>query len=364
MRRLLLLVGLFSVSVLAIAQDRIGEVVFVDGDPRFVRDGIELAEEVSFGYPVENFDTITTDARSELEIAIDPDTGIDVSILVDPDTTFYLDLSSYRQQQRGVVELITGSINVNARQIRSGSGFLINTPTAAMGVRGTVFSVDTAPGGEMLVTPQEGVVEVTTTNGQRGFARTGQAVEIDTIDLTLRTVRFSPGERQAFREQWGADRRAQVAERAPELVQRLGRQYRQYKNRFVASYGALMRRRDILDQWMEQARRGTRGDSETTSQQIRQIAPVLLELRGGIRAFEQLFARLETLREYLPTGSGSVEIESGFTIADVYRMIGSDRAVMQQRFREVRHALKLFAVRNNGVVPRSILGEQSGVGDQ
>lgn len=359
-----------SVCVLLIAaasgaaQDQIGEVVFVDGTPRFVRDGRELTETVDFGYPVENFDTVRTDERSELEIAIDPATGIDVSIVVAPETTFYLDLSSYQQRQRGVVELITGSINVNAREIREGSGFLINTPTSAMGVRGTVFSVDTAPSGEILVVPEEGVVEVNTASGQRGFARTGQAVEIDTVESVVRTLRFSPARRQTFRETWREERRAQLVERAPQLVRRLGAQYRVMKERFVTTYAQLMRRRDVLDQWMEQGRRGVTGDQSVTRAQVRALAPLLLQLRTGVRAFEQLFARLETLREFLPAGSGELEVQPGLTIAEVYREIGNDRAVMQERFYEVRYALKLFAVRNNGVVPRSILGEVTGVEDR
>lgn len=365
MRRITRRVSLFALVLMAgvslAAEDRVGEVVFVDGTPAFVRDGRELTETVDFGYPVENFDTVMTDDRSELEIAIDPETGIDVAIRVAPDTTFYLDLSSYQQRQRGVIELISGSINVNAREIREGSGFLIHTPTSAMGVRGTVFSVDTSPGGEILVVPEEGVVEVNTMSGQRGFARTGQAIEIDTVESVVRTLRFSPDQRQAFRDSWRAERREQLVERAPELIRRLGRQYRVMKERFVTTYAELMRRRDVLDQWMEEGRRGPMSEGDVVRRQVQALAPVLLQLRSGLRAFEQLFARLERLREFLPDGSGSLEVQPGFTIADVYEEIGTDRAVMRDRFHEVRYALKLFAMRNNGVVPRSILGQVTGV---
>lgn len=343
------------------AQDVVGEVVFVDGYPQFVRDGVELAQTVDFGYPVENFDTVITDDSSSLEISIHPDTGIDLSIVVDPQTRFYLDLSSYQQRQRGVVELITGSINVTAREIREGSGFIIHTPTSSMGVRGTVFSVTTSPGGEILVLPDEGVVEVNTISGQRGFARSGEAVEIDTVDAVVRTLRFDPAARSEFRERWRSERREALVARAPDLVRRLGLQYRDFRDRFVSGYSELMRQRTILDQWMEEARRGTRGEPTLSEQQVQTLAPVLLRLRTGIRAFEQLYSQLEQLRGFLPEGAGALEVEPGVSVADVYRSIGDDRAVMQPRFYEVRHALKLFASRNGGIAPRSILGQESGV---
>jgi ferric-dicitrate binding protein FerR (iron transport regulator) len=77
----------------------------------------------------------------------------------------------------GNVELLAGRLNFQIDKMAGSSGFEVRTQAAVMGVRGTTFSVITAPQGEILVTTREGRVEVSDSEGSVSYAQPGQVVE-------------------------------------------------------------------------------------------------------------------------------------------------------------------------------------------
>ncbi|MFW5744118.1 MAG: FecR family protein [Spirochaetota bacterium] len=350
MRRAVIWFLFAAVAAAGIVADEVGTVSYVEGFPEIVREGTDVHEEIDFGFRIENFDVVRTDERSSLEIDFDPETGIDASVGVEPDTHFAVELSSLRTEQTGAIELIAGSVSVTARRLTGRSRFEIRTPAAIMGVRGTVFDVTGAPGGELLVTTEEGLVEVTDQDGRSLFASPGEAVEVDEESALLRTVRYDREQIAAFRQQWRAERLERFIENAPRILSFYGRRYLRAREDFVSAYADLMSHRDLVDEWIDEARRGVRPRAGSLRER-REFVAALRNVRLAMFRLEPVMARLDQMAPFVREFVATVEIEPGVTAADLYGTVNDDRRLMRRRVAEVRRVLKLFSLRNGGETP-------------
>lgn len=359
MRRAIIWSLLAAVAAAGLAADEVGTVSYVEGFPTIVREGTDVYEEIDFGFRIENFDVVRTDERSALEIEFDPATGIDASVSVEPDTQFAVELSSLRTEQTGAIELLAGSVSVTARRLTGRSRFEIRTPAAIMGVRGTVFDVTGAPGGELLVTTGEGLVEVTDPNGRSLFASPGEAVEVDEESSLFRTVRYDRAQLAAFRQEWREQRLERFIENAPRILSFYGRRYLRAREAFVAAYADLMSHRDLIDEWIDEARRGVRPRAGSLRER-RDFVSTVRSVRLAMFRLEPVLARLDQIEPYVREFLATVEIEPGVTAADLYRTVNDDRRLMRARVAEVRRVLKLFALRNEGETPFELIERRDG----
>jgi len=343
MRRTLTLLACLFAAGIAPAEE-IATVAYVEGYPTLVRDGKPIYEEIDFGFRVESFDSFRTDSRSSLELAFDAQTGIEATVTVEPDTQFTVEVEQLRSRSTGSVDLIAGSVSVVARSLAEGARFEIRSATASMGVRGTTFSVTGAPGGELLVATEEGLVEVTSDEGRTLFASPGEAVEIDDESALFRTVRYDRDDLQTFRSEWRARRAALFAERAPEILRFHGRRYLEARDRFMDAYAELMTHRGVIDEWMDESSRGVRpriGDLRDR----RELGASVVRVRAAMRQLEPTIARLEQMAPFVRELAPDVELRPGVTAADLYAMVRNDRRAMEERVATVRYVLKLAAQR-------------------
>ena len=344
MRRTLTLLACLAIAGFVSAEE-IATVAYVEGYPSLVREGKPIYEEIDFGFRVESFDSFRTDSRSSLELAFDAQTGIDATVAIEPDTQFTVEIADLHSAPTASVDLIAGSVGVVARSLVDGARFEIRTATASMGVRGTTFSVTGAPGGELLVATEEGLVEVTSEEGSILFASPGEAVEIDDESALFRTVRYDRDDLQAFRSEWRARRAALFAERAGEILRFHGRRYLEARDRFMDAYAELMSHRGVLDEWMRESRRGVRPRIGELRER-RELAAAIVRVRGAMRQLEPTIARLEQMAPFVRALAPDVELRPGVTAADLYAMVRNDRRAMDERVATVRYVLKLAAERS------------------
>lgn len=361
MKRLtLFLLGVAFVMPPVFARDVVGEIVYLEGFPEIIRGADTVIDTVDFGFPIENYDSIRTDPESVVELQLDRATGIDATISVEPDTVFHINVSSLQSEQTGTVDLISGSISVVARELLGVSRLNVRTQTSVAGVRGTTFSVTTAVGGEILVSAQEGLVEVTDLGGATLFAAPGEAVELDSERNVFRNLKYT-GSPAALRRQWLAERIDAFRANAPRVFRFYARRYLAERDAFVSAYEALMAERDIIDRWIEEDRRGITADSITVTREKRQIAGALLRLRASMFLFEHTVTRLDRMRPLVVEFADEIEVARGDTATDLLKLIELERAVMTRRFATVRQVLRLFSDRNNGQTPLDIFGRFEGV---
>ena len=150
----------------AFAQEKVGSVVYLEGEVAMVRDGAEM-NGVAIGQDVQAFDVVKTgsDGLAELELASAHMPRL--TIKVTADTQFSLEIASLGGRQQTTLGILGGSLSLKVAKLAGAQDVLVRTDSAAMGVRGTQFTVTSPPTGDVLVTCDEGEVVCTDDQGTR-----------------------------------------------------------------------------------------------------------------------------------------------------------------------------------------------------
>jgi hypothetical protein len=346
---LLLLPTLFAFPT----EEPVGEVVYVEGNPRLTRRGAALNDPVDFGTRLLNYDQVTTESADFAEVAIDPSTGIDATIRVHPASTFYLDLSSLRGNQRGGIELLAGTVSLNVTRLLGESELEVRTQGAVMGVRGTQFDVAIGINGDLLVAASEGRVVCRAEDGGTLFATPNQAVERG-FDGRFRNIPIAVSDIETFRREW-LEERIEAFRGSPLRVLRYysGRYY-ELRGRFNQAYRDLLENRAVLDKWMQEDRRGIVGSRAEQLREKREIIAELLRIRRVLFVFERVYYRLLELEANLPPGAASRPMAQDRTVGEFVADFQRDRRVLGERMQTVRYIFRLYAERNDGSVPTEI----------
>jgi hypothetical protein len=186
---------------------------------------------------------------------------------------------------------------------------------------------------------------VTSEEGRTLFASPGEAVEIDDESSLFRSVRYDRDALQDFRSDWIARRAELFASRADEVFRFYGRRYLDARDRFVDVYAELMSHRDVLDEWMDDSRRGVRprvGDLRDR----RELVAAIVRVRAALRQLEPTIARLEQIEPFVRGIAPEAELRPGVMASDLYRMVANDRRATEEQIAMVRYALKLAAQRS------------------
>lgn len=369
--RVLAVAALVLTAALAAAESPVGQITYMEGMPEIVRDGDLVFDTLDFGFFIENYDAVRTGIDSTVDFQLDPATGIDASITVEPDTEFVVNISALRSEQTGTIELVSGSISVVARKLVGRSRLQIRINDTIAGVRGTTFAVTTAVDGGVLIIAEEGSVEVSDEQGTSVFAVPGEAVEIDPEHRVFRNMKYTGVPASDFRQDWTQGRLERFRSNAPQIFRFYARRYFDARTEFSAGYEELMRHRAIIDQWIEESRRGGTGDLASVIQEKRQIAASLLRVRPSMAVLSETFARMDQMKPYIAAFASTIDLEDLGTVntrrirtaADFYRMLEMDRGVMERRIATVRHVLKLYTARNDGISPTPALEETPESGD-
>ncbi len=146
----------------AAAQQRVGEVAFANGTVEGTPPGGPKAP-LGDGDPIVLQHLVETGHGSEAQMTLDPhgvlSMGQDSHLRVDQAT---LDRATGRSQSS--LTLLLGKIELALGSLFRGE-VTVDTPTASLGIKGTVLRVLVDPSGRTLVAVLEGVVEVTAKAG-------------------------------------------------------------------------------------------------------------------------------------------------------------------------------------------------------
>ena len=337
---------LFLTVMLAAASDIIGEIIFFEGEVTIYRNRREV-EFIDFGEPIENFDQIVTGQTGRIEIAIYPETGIAVSITLQEDTIVNLDISGIANEQEGLLELLTGTLEVAMNRSGSLNKLNIRTGTAIMGGHEAEFAVQTTIAGDILLSVSEGLVECNA--GYVLFATPGEAVEFFSSHRHWRNLSVTGDSLGRFRQNWFAERLASLA---PLLaVQSIVGNYFNLKDQFLQAYIRLMNEREIIQKWLDEDRLGKMGSTSEHVREKRQIIEALRNIYEIQFPLELVFHRLHKILNQYPNMAGDTEVSSGLSLRNFIRQLEADSAGVSYRMAEIRHILKLYVLRNEGLNP-------------
>jgi hypothetical protein len=346
------------------AQDRLGQLVYLENELSVVRDNRAVdPAQVEIGLEIQNLDLLKTGRSGYAEVALDD--PLSATIKVSPGTTFYLEQAAVSKGRRTSVGAITGSITVKVQKLASNQEVQVSSEAALMGVRGTTFEVSLSPAGDLLVTCEEGEVLCQEEGGAPVSAVPGTVVA-QPAGEAFQQVPVAVSELARFRQEWYAERIEAFKANPLRAIRFYALRYAALRERFNRAWAGLARERQVLEKWYDEDRRGRLGGNMEILREKRRLIRHLLELRRVLFLFERVYFRLGELEEYYRQGYGEGSLEGGLTSRAFFQAFERDRAVLARRMAEVRYVTKLYARRNQGVFPteRAEEGEQDFFGQE
>jgi|GEM_PF-5588256 hypothetical protein len=335
----------------ASAPDVVARLDNYDGTVTVVRAGAPVkASLVDTGFAFENNDEIKVSNDGSADISVDTKTGIKANLHLKASTTVLLDLSSLATQgQKGALDLLSGSLSLKVQKMVGANGLEVHTETANMGVRGTVFNVDTEVDGSTLLTTDEGRVELTPEQGPHHFSVPGVAVRGDG-DETSHWTEAQVSDSKAFIESWHTERFKYFEAHKEAVAGRIADRYERLSARFDAAYARLEQNKDLWDRWSAEENSGKRSPGLTDVRLRNRLQANLAALRVVSWSLERMHRRLGAMEARLgPEAFAQLKVKtaSGDWGEFVHRW-HSERANLETRLAVGHYRVKLFALRHGG----------------
>lgn len=342
--------GLFAAAAAAETPgDAVGSVSYAEGTVSMVRDGSDI-DTVAIGDALVNFDLVKTGADGKAELSIKAPQLPAMTIKVSSNTQFSLEVATVNGQLESTVGIIGGQVALKVAGLLPSQAVRVKTDAAAMGVRGTDFTVTAPESGDVLVTCDEGEVSVTDDQGSDLTAIPGTVVE-KIPGESYRTVPVVATGLEDFRTQW-RDQRAQfVQDNALRLIRANARLYSTLSREFMAAHRELSRNQNIMRKWAFEDRAGRIGSSAEVNRERRTIGGLLVRLRSTAFRLERVAFRLERLQALHDSGVGVGTLEDGMTTKVFYAQIARERQNIRQKLALTRFLTKQYLKRNEGRLP-------------
>jgi len=329
---------LFCVVIPVIADETVGEIVYIEGNVDVFRDSERLPwNQIDIGFAVEEFDMVQTGPDGYAEIVLDQSGG-GAMITVMPETSFYFDLDDVDGPKKTEFAVMAGSMAFRVQKLSGNEAFQVRTESVAMGVRGTSFEIIIAPEGSVLCTCDEGLVECTTGEGERGFSKPGKVVQKVT-EQDLETSDIPAAQLEAFSTEWLSDREDVFKRGANTFIKGYGRRYIQMSPMFMQAYSDL---RDVEAVLRQVENMNAPGSLGTLFQMKREASPAVVKMRSILPLFENAFFRLAKLSEYHEMGYGRGMIDSQTSTDEFFVRFDSLEFEMKQRLSHTYYLLRLY----------------------
>jgi hypothetical protein len=350
----------------AAAQSEIGSIAYMEEGVEIDRNRETIPTwDVYIGMGVENYDLMRTDNTGYAEVEVDSPRSAPSIVKISPNTSFYFEMNKIGKNDTTTIGLITGSLSVKVAKLSGRQNVEVATESALMGVRGTDFAVTLSPGGDILVTAEEGRVSCIDDSGQELFAEPGTVVEKRPGEL-FREVPVSVSDLETFQRDWYAERLEVFKANALRAIKFYADRYLRLKSRFDSAYGDLQDNSQILRKWYAEDRRGEIGGRMESMREKKELIGELLELRKILYIFERVYFRLIELEGYYREGYGRGQIEPGLSSAAFFNRFNREKQELGKKMAELRYITKLYAKRNDGNFPTDLFeqGEEEFFGEE
>jgi len=331
------------------AEDSIGSISYLEGTVGMVRDGADI-DGIAIGQDLQSFDLMKTGSDGQAELSITSPKLPRMTIKMTADTQFSLEVAIVEGRQESTVGILGGQIALKVAKLLPTQSVRVKSDSAAMGVRGTDFTVTAPETGDVLVTCDEGQVVVTDDQGKELTAIPGTVVEKRPGEV-YRTTPVDASGLEQFRTRWRGERSQFVQANALRLIQANARLYLQLSREFNAAHAELARSQAVMRKWAFEDRAGRIGTAVEILSEKRIIGALLVRLRRTAFQLERVAFRLERLQIIHDRGVGVGAIDGGVTTRVFFAQIARERRDVARKLALTRFLTKQYVTRNEGRLP-------------
>lgn len=332
-----------------VSTDTIGSISYLEGTVSMVRDGSDV-DNVAIGQDLQNFDLVRTGPDGQAEIAVTTPRLPHMTIKMKANTQFTVEVATFNGQQQGTVGILGGQVALKVAKLMPSQAVHVKTDSAAMGVRGTDFTVTAPESGDVLVTCGEGEVSVTDDEGKDLTAIPGTVVEM-LPGSVYRTVPVAATALEKFTTRWQGERGQFIQANALRLIRGNAKLYRELTGEFNAAHAELSKNQAILRKWAFEDRAERTGSTAEVERERKIIGALLLRLRRTAFRLERVSFRLERLQALHDRGVGVGDLEDGMTTKVFYAQVARAKRSVAQKLALTRFLTKQYLKRNEGRLP-------------
>jgi hypothetical protein len=324
----------------------IGTLVSYVGQLSVARAG-DLIRSPEPGSPILNNDRLTTGRNSSCQVELLPKAvGFSGSVNVKGGSSVCLRLDS----MGGMVDLFGGGASLDVKSQRPGASLKVGSSSAVMSVRGTTFSVTSAPSGGLLVDCETGDVECARVDpdsleplpGKAEHAVPGVAVQLNAgANLVARKVDepYTDDER----DEWVQAEVRVVGDNPLLYFKDASVRFSKKSAAFLSDLSKLQKNK-AFSSWSDGS------SAQASDADRRDLGLVLASLFSNLRTLESLCWQIDSLMEDL--GDRLYSYRFGFfSLKDFLSGFNRVRDGLEQGFNLVRKAQFLFALRAGGEAP-------------
>jgi hypothetical protein len=344
-----LLAGAAAAAGPAFADEAIGSITYLEGTVSMVRDGADI-QSVAIGQDLQAFDLVRTGADGQAELSLTAPQLPRMTIKMKADTQFSIEVATVGGKVESTVGILGGQIGLKVAKLLSTQSVRVKTDSAAMGVRGTDFTVTAPETGDVLVTCDEGEVTVTDDQGKDMTAIPGTVVE-KIVGQPSRTAPVAATATEQYRTGWRAGRARFVEANALRLIRANAKLYMQLAREFNAAHAELDRNQAIMRKWAFEDRAGRVGTKVEIEGERRIIGDLLARLRRTAFQLERVAFRLERLQVLHDRGVGTGALEDGTNTKVFYAQIARERKDVARKLALTRFLTKQYLKRSGGRLP-------------
>jgi ferric-dicitrate binding protein FerR (iron transport regulator) len=319
---------------------RLGEIVFAEGTVTVQRAGAS-PERADIGSVVLAYDVLVTGPKSRAEVDIGSGSAGGATVKLAENTAFYFDTDELDAEQRKTtLQLLSGALAIKVDRLANGS-FSVGTDSAVLGVRGTVFIVDTVPDGALLVSCESGAVSVSD-GASTTTAKPGAVVELtDAVGLKLLAVQ--PEELGPYRGGWKTDAYKAFAPKALSYTSGYAAAIDAGKPGFESALAALSAQEKTLDEWRKARAAGKEPRFTDWIPEKKAVAAVLFDCLKALFSLERPYYRLIELKTLHDAGTGVGTLKDGRSSVAYFKSFEASNAKLALGMARVREALMLFS---------------------
>jgi hypothetical protein len=278
---------------------------------------------------------------------LDPATGFSGKVKVGPNTSFYFTLSTIKGQPNTTLQLMGGQLSMKMKKISGSPSAQVRTESTVAGVRGTEFSVQSAPSGDLLISCDEGLVALMADDGEAADAPAGTAVEKKQEEkFNSQSVEIT--DLESFRERWYQDKIEALRADPSRAVRQFSAYYLDKKADFDKNIVAL-EKSDALRKLLESALKGeSTGSRLGRLKELRSLDAPIFAIKKNLFALERYYYRLQEIAEYADVGKNSKAIAltgkngTSVTVGDFYKKFNREKAEIERKIAFFHFAEKIY----------------------
>ena len=319
-----------------------GTIDYLEGIVDVHRDG-ELLDwtMVDIGFELEQFDLVETGENGYVEIAVNTPSSSGNLVRVQGNTAFYFDFEEKNGKNETQFQMLAGSLSFKVQKVSGVGEVTVQTESAVMGVRGTEFTVTTAPEGSILITCETGRVACSDDTGKEFVAVPGNAVE-KPRESAMRDISIDIGDIEMFRQQWFDQTIENFIPNSSLVMKSFVETFVDRSDRFNSAYNELMKHSAVFKRWERDLDAG-RSVSSAVTDKI-QVSPAIFKMRSILYIFEHSYYRVKGLYSlYRDYDVPNVRIHSGYSLDDFFRDFDKNSRNFAWKLSQVRYIFKLYS---------------------